>query len=246
VLGRPQIKIPDSEVPIPAAAARRDLHKLLAANVPQFRIPENDMEMVYKGWGALSEAFGPRFVEKSPHHLHEWSALELMLDAERQLPHLDFRYVGLVRNPMDALYSMWNRRRDSMAKYQFHWRIAYDNLSRFQKIAQDRLLVVRYEDLNAASGGVDRLFTFLGVQATDAARKFVHTQSRSKWKSDRWFGLTLDAEAQQLAQYFGYQPEEMENETFALWPAYRSIARLDPRYWAARWRNVRRTLRNVF
>ena len=97
----------------------------------------------------MCRQFGPVFVEKSPHHLHQWAALDLLLEAVRLLPETDFRFVGLVRSPMDVLYSMWRRWRTDPEYFQHHWRLAYENLLRFKQHADGQLLMVRYEDLAA-------------------------------------------------------------------------------------------------
>jgi Sulfotransferase family len=246
VLGKPQHKIPNSEVPIPAKAASKDLLQLLRDNLPGYSPPSDPVEMIFQGWRALCVHYAPIFIEKSPHHLHQWSALELMLEAERRLSEVEFRYIGLVRNPMDALYSMWAKRRDDLASYQAHWGMAYENLLRLRAYASDRLIVVRYEDLVGGAHSMEHLFRFLGQEPKTAARSFFHSHSRQLWRHDRWFGLQLDPQMIQLARQFGYSAEDLHNdEAYRLWPAYQVLSRFDPRFWRARWRQIRRRINNV-
>lgn len=66
ILGRPQLKLPDSEVPIRAHRALRDLQTLIAENSSSIRMPEEAHEFILEGWRALCFAHQPTFVEKSP------------------------------------------------------------------------------------------------------------------------------------------------------------------------------------
>jgi hypothetical protein len=60
-----------------------------------------------------------------------------MMKAAALLPDGDFRFVGLVRNPMDMLYSAWTRWRTQPEDSQHHWRIAHENLERFRRVADE-------------------------------------------------------------------------------------------------------------
>jgi Sulfotransferase family len=241
VLGLPQERIPGSEVPIPPARALSDLKELLTQNIPDFSCPAERRELIFEGWRRLCRQHGPLFVEKSPHHLHQPSALRLMREAERELPEVGFRYVGLVRNPMDALYSMWDRRRDDLVQYQVEWQAAYENLLAMREQVGERMFVVRYEDLSKLEI-VNALFEFIGCTATSEAQSFIHSRSRQKWKSDRWFGLQLAPAVMALAKHRGYQENELHNDTHALWPMLQKLGRYDPRYIQVRWRHTRRWL----
>src|SRR5262245_11548349 len=68
VLGLPQVKLPDSEVPIPRRRAERELRAFLAQNAPGFSIPADPESMIFHGWHELCLRHAPVFVEKSPHH----------------------------------------------------------------------------------------------------------------------------------------------------------------------------------
>ena len=65
VLDRPQVKLLNSEVPIPSKRARSDLVTLLRENLGAYEDPESDDELVFEGWRLLCEAFAPVFLEKS-------------------------------------------------------------------------------------------------------------------------------------------------------------------------------------
>ncbi len=244
ILGRKQLRIPDSEVPIPPQKALHDLRTLLAANLPDFELPSNPEELVFEGWRRLSVRFGPLFVEKSPHHLHQWAALELMIEAVHRLPEIDFRFVGLVRNPMDVLYSMWNLWRADPAKHQHYWRLAYENLRRFEREVASSLLVVRYEDLAAHGSAAGQLLEFLDCPVSNEAKNYIHAKSLQRWKEDRWFGFQVDRDVARLAATFGYTEADLSNQSIPLWVPYRVLASLGPRSLSSRWRALRRYVRN--
>jgi Sulfotransferase family len=244
ILGRKQIRIPDSEVPIAPQMALHDLRALLTANLPGFELPPDSGELIFEGWRQLCVRFGPLFVEKSPHHLHQWAALELLIEAVHRLPEIDFRFVALVRNPMDVLYSMWRLWRADPAKHQHQWRLAYENLRRFQREVASPLLVVRYEDLAAHGNAAGQLIEFLDRPASPAANSYMHAKSLQRWKVDRWFGFQLDGEVERLATSFGYTSADLRNQSFPLWEPYRILSHLGPRSLSRSWRVLRRHVRN--
>jgi hypothetical protein len=244
ILGRTQFRVPGSEVPIPPRKALHETCSLLTANLPHFVPPEDSRELIFGGWHQLCHRFGPVFVEKSPHHLHQWAALDLLLEAVRLSTETDFRFVGLVRNPMDVLYSMWRRWRIDPMCFQHHWRRAYENLLRFEQHAAGRLLIVRYEDLAAHGDAARRLLEFVGQPPVLDAEHFVHKQSLQRWREDSWFGFQLHPQVERLACSFGYGPDDVVNRSYPLWSSYRMVSKLGTRSLLSRWRVLHRRLRN--
>ena len=145
-LGQPQVPFVRSVLPYTQLEGRRLIDELLADNLGE-PFPVEAERDVFEGWRRLCERHGPVLFEKSPHHLHQWSSLELMAQCRDEIPEVEFYYVGLVRNPLDTLYSMWSRWRIRPEQAQYEWLRAYRNLQRFRNLVGDRLLVVRYEDL---------------------------------------------------------------------------------------------------
>jgi hypothetical protein len=244
ILGRDQLRIRGCEVPIPPRTALHDIRSLLTANLPHFALPADSRALIFGGWRHLCYQFGPVFVEKSPHHLHQWAALDLLLEAVRLVPETDFRFVGLVRNPMDVLYSMWRRFRTDPVYFQHHWRRAYENLLRFEQHAAGQLLIVRYEDLAARGEGARHLFEFIGQSPVPDAEYFIHSRSLERWRKDRWFGFQLHPQVERLACSFGYSPGDLVNRSYPFWGLYRMISQLDKTALSDRWRVLGRHLRN--
>jgi len=225
VLGLPQVNMADSEVPIPVRRARREIVEMLTRNLDGgYRAPSNPRELIFGGWDALCSQFAPVFLEKSPHNLHQRSALGLLLECDNALEDVDFHFVGLVRNPMDVLYSMWRRRREIPEVHQHEWREAYENLRWLRDERPDQVSVVRYEDLVDGHESLMPVCAFAGVDVPEPG--YIHGRSIARWRFDGRFGFALDPAVVRLAGEYGYRPEELDNEPGRTWPVYRQLLRL--------------------
>lgn len=225
VLNLKQIKMLDSEVPIPKQKARIDLINLLKENLGSYEIPEDDYKLIFEGWELLCQKFGPVFIEKSPHHLCQWSALGLIAETPKRLPKIDFCIIGLIRNPMDTLYSAWKRWKISPEKCQHEWLLAYRNLIKFKDIYPGNFHIIRYEDMIEDLNCLRPILDFISADMTDNLKSFFHSKSLAKWKEDRLFGFNLAPEIKQFASTYGYRFDEMSNEVSSLWPLYRNASR---------------------
>ena len=96
ILGKPQLKMVDSEVPIECLKAKNDLISLLRDNLNNYTPPDNERELIMQGWRLLCKNHSPIFLEKSPHHLCQWSALELIIEHIREVNDVDFLIIGLI------------------------------------------------------------------------------------------------------------------------------------------------------
>jgi hypothetical protein len=225
VLGFPQLDMLDSEVPIAAGQARAELIALLRDNIDNYEPPGDDRELIFGGWKRLCRQHRPIFLEKSPHHLCQWSALELLLACMREAEDIDFLCIGLIRNPMDTLYSQFRRWRSRPEALQYQWLAAYRNLLRFKELAGDKLIIVRYEDMAASLDCLQPVFAFCQVAATDADRHYFHRKSLLQWTRDPRFGFSLADEVIELAKQYGYREGELRNGKKPLWPLYRETLR---------------------
>jgi hypothetical protein len=224
ILELPQVELTDSEVPIPAARAREELRTFLQRNLGEEPTFDSDEQMIFEGWRRLCHRFGPAFVEKTPHQLHQWSAMGLLRRAINQFPEIEHRAIALIRNPVDAIYSQWARWRALPEVTQFEWMTAYQNMIRAREMLRDKMLEVRYEDLATDELLVDRLGDFIGCRFKNA-KTVLDAQSIARWKADRRFGMSLDPRVREFAMRFGYATEELDTTRRMLWPAYRLIER---------------------
>lgn len=228
MLSLPQAPMLDSEVPLAQGKARVELLKLLRENLPDFVAPADDRERVIDGWRRLCHHYGPIFFEKSPHHLLQWSNLDLIMQAIRELPEIDFLLLGLVRHPMDTAYSQFTRWGTRPEQFQHQWMAAYQNLLRLKEQAGDRLLtIVRYEDVVAGPQALDAAYRFCGVEPPHKNTHGMHDDSVAKWKRDRRFGFVLDPAVAEFARQFGYEIEvpSAPGAQDVRWLAYRERTR---------------------
>ena len=225
ILGMPQRRMVDSEVPIAPDQARRDLRALLVNNVPDARIPINDNDLIFDGWKALCSRYSPLFLEKSPHHLCQWSALQLILRCMEKLDSTDFLLIGLIRNPMDTIYSQYKRWRSRPEAVEKQWRVAYTNLIELKSRLNDQLVIIRYEDITLSLETLQPVLDFCGVPQHMLDKEFFHRHSIQKWRNDNRFGFALAAETVELAQSFGYSLSDLSNNTNLLWPYFRETSR---------------------
>ncbi|MGC1305627.1 MAG: sulfotransferase [Phormidesmis sp.] len=238
VLNLPQQTMLDSEVPIAAAAARQDLIRLLRDNVSDYKLiagtaTEDDREWVFDGWRQLCQQYQPIFLEKSPHHLLQWSALQLIVDCMTRLEgEVDFLLVGLVRNPMDTLHSAFRRWKTPPEKLQYEWLRAYTHLQQLAEQLGPKVVIVRYEDLASSLDPLIPVFDFCGTSPGPAA-ECLNRQSLMKWRQDAYFGFELAPEVRALAQSYGYSDAALANSPRRLWPLYRDGMR--QLYLSLRW-----------
>lgn len=225
VLGLSQLDMPDSEVPLPKAQARRELVELLSTSVDHYTVPVDDFELVFSGWEELCKAYAPAMIEKSPHHLYQKSVLELILEAARRTSTIDFHLVGLVRDPMSTLYSSWSRWRSLPEVQEQIWLTAYQNLLDLKAQVGEMVSIIRYEDLVTNPDVLEPVFNFLGVPAVSLERRSLHNRSLERWKKDTRYGFSPSAELLALAECYGYPRENLSNSTHPLWPAQSQFVR---------------------
>lgn len=243
VLEMPQLDMVDSEVPISRARARADLVTMLEENLDGYTPPADDRELIMGGWERLCERYSPVFLEKSPHHLCQQSALELILQCTRELAEVDFMLLGLVRNPMDTIYSQYRRWKSRPEKVEQQWLVAYRNLLRLRDTAGVPLVIVRYEDMIGSLAPLQPVLDFCGCSQQDLDPGYFHRGSVAKWKRDPLFGFVPSAELVELAGHYGYDSSQLDNTPNRFWPVIREFTRASHRAVAPLKLLVRNTLK---
>ena len=225
VLGYPQQKMVASEVPIPSGRARKELISFLSRNLNSYTIDIRDKQSIFQSWEALTLRYGPVFVEKSPHHLLQTSALKLIHECADYLGDVDFYIVGLIRNPMDVIYSQFRRWGTSPDAVDAQWLAAYKNFRLCAELFEERFKVFRYEDLCSDLKSVEELASFLElVQPAEGGNlQLLDRPSISKWRNDSRYGYTLSNSTELYCSEYGYVAKDFENKRGVLWPVYRFI-----------------------
>jgi hypothetical protein len=147
----------------------------------------------------------------------------LILQAQRELKDVDFLILGLVRNPLDTIYSYFERWKSIPALVEKQWMVSYQNLLSFRDKLPEKTKILRYEDMVSQPKVMEPILQFCGVSLKEEARSYFHTRSVQKWKTDRWFGFALSQECCQLAMRYGYQEEELESQGKFWAPVYHQL-----------------------
>lgn len=195
------------------ANARAYLIDCVTKNVPEFRVPDDDKELVFQGWEALCKKFSkPVFFEKSPQYLANWASLSLLLEW-LDSTEMDVKVIGLTRNPLSVQYSARELFHTNPESRQFGWLDLHKNLLALKTmLPSSSYLQLKYEDIiKKPSEELARTCRFIGVSEVDELCHFVHERSLNKWKSDPEFDMCLDETVKQMARNFGYSDEELDN-----------------------------------
>jgi len=209
LIGRNQLDMVNSEVPICEGRAKKELNELINENIDKsFRV-ENNIQSIIKGWSEICLRYSPVYVEKSPHHLVQWPALELILKCIEELHSIDFLLVGLIRNPIDTIYSQHKRFGSSPRDVEIQWITAYYNLLLLKEMAGDKVLVIKYEDIVDSLKHMSKLFKFCGVDNYIKFEDYLHSDSIGKWRNDLLFNYNLSGSSKYLAKRFGYSNESL-------------------------------------
>lgn len=226
ILGLPQNQMLDSSVPYSPEKSYSDIVNLLKENLGVEQLPDDPKELIFQGWAMLCEQYAPIFLEKSPHHLYQWSSIKLILECiDRYQGKIDFLLIGLVRNPMDTLYSAFRRWKTPPEKCQYEWLTAYRNLQKIKEIMQDKLVILRYEDIVSSVSFMNPVLNFCGVDISEVDDDFLYKKSVPEWKTNKLYGFNLADEVVALAKEYGYTPAELTNEPSIFWPTYRDVSR---------------------
>ncbi len=217
----PLVPMLASSVSLNEKKAVGQLRDFIARNISAKQtLPPESRDAIFDNWRALCQANAPVLLDKSPSCLLQWPVLELLQEAiERLSGEVDFYLLGLVRNPMDVIYSYWKHWQVYPHKKDCEWRQEYSNLLKARELFGDRLHVLRYEDFVQSSESPASLASFLGLPELPGSN-LVHSKSMGMWKKDDFFSYRLSAETMELAMQYGYTKEQLQKpaKNRALWP----------------------------
>ena len=194
--------------------ARIYLESELKGNLPDYEIPKDDKQLVFEGWEALCDRFAqPVFFEKSPQHLAHWAAISLLLEWVQQTKKYKVKIIGLVRNPLAVQYSAFNLFRTLPHQRQYGWLNMHKNLLALKSLLrEEQFKLIRYEDIvDDSETTLKSICDYIGIEYDSSMALKIHGNSKTKWKNDPYFSLTLDPAVIQMANKFGYADTFLEN-----------------------------------
>ncbi len=221
MLGLPQNQMENSEVPMSAQRAEQSLRSFLRQNGLPDDMPLKSESDFFAAFSALVKRLPGHFVEKTPHHLYQPSCIALMerYANQSQSAGIHCHFIGLVRNPIDTLYSSWRRFGVRPSREAKHWLTAYRELRALSERSED-VHIIRYEDLVSGRADLSHL-TSIEPRENEGER-FV-SSSVQKWRSDPKFSYQLSDECRELALDYGYDEEELSNDNCRPWPITNEI-----------------------
>jgi len=197
----------------------------------------------HAGWLELCRSHAPVFLEKSPHHLHSRAALELILEFRLKYSQVQTRFIGLIRNPMDTLYSMYRRWYAIPENRQFEWLRAYRNLEWMKAQVGKDLLTVRYEDLIGNPATLGKICTFCGIEYPRGSDCF-SPEPVHRWKKDPWWGFEPAQKIKRFAGRYYNLCDLVPASSLKLWPVIRLLKKPGYRLLMAR-RNLKKVLKSL-
>lgn len=209
LLGLEQHDMVDSEVPLSREYGKSELIKLLRDNLPGYNPPEDDKELIHEGWSMLCKQYTPVLFEKSPHHLCQSAALDLICEQIKRDRDNEYLIVGLVRNPMDTIYSQYDRWCSPPALVESQWLKAYSNLLELKKKLGSQMITLRYEDIATDNSTVHPIVTFCQDDIKINYAQDIDKKSISRWRNSRTYYHKLSTETLQLALFLGYDEEDI-------------------------------------
>lgn len=210
VLMMPQIDMSKSVVPYSKSKAEASLLKFLSDNLSENIDSDLDKDKIFEFWYQMILKFGPIYVEKSPHHLLQLSALELMLEfKERYCDKVNVQFVGLIRNPLSAVSSEVRRWGFSIEEAVEQWKYTYLNFIFLVKVLNSKdIFFVRFEDLKCNTDAeLNSVLEKAGLSDSAAYDLLENVKSTKSDKSG--FSFILDENAKYLAMKFGYLESEL-------------------------------------
>jgi hypothetical protein len=199
-----------SIVPYPKEIAVNELNKFLYSNLGVNLEGLSKAEAISKYYQLINK-FGPKFIEKSPHHLYNRSNLELIIECYNKLiSEVHFNVIGLIRHPHDVIYSAWKRWGYNCSQFENEWLQSYNNLLWLKE--QIPVTLVKYEDM--VSNRIDFVKTFNLTQSTDEFK--FRDLSIKKWKNDMTYGHQLSTASKNTAAVLGYD-DFVNDYSFIRW-----------------------------
>jgi hypothetical protein len=196
-----------------AKNARTYMTDCIKRNVPEFKIPKDDRDLIFKGWEALCEKFArPFFFEKSPQLLAHWAGLSLLMEWMEGTK-FKVRIIGLTRNPMSVQYSAFQLFHTDPKRRQYGWLEIQKNMLALRSLLlPEDFYHVKYEDVIQQPGKTfAAVCDFIGILKASEMGSQVHSGSLTKWKDDPYFDFQLDPIVKQIAVGFGYSEKELDN-----------------------------------
>jgi hypothetical protein len=210
VLGYPQQRMHRSEVPIKPDAALQSLTDFLSRNNVVLQERNVTKYFFFEAFYSVACNAGTSVIEKSPHHLFNESNLSLIFEFSKYIAdRADVVLIGLVRNPMDTVYSAWKRWNFNTVKFEREWLQSYLNLKQIADERNVSLELLLYEQIVKDPSYLEQLMVNHGFNKLRDSYK-LEARSLGKWMLDNSFHHHLTNDTMKLARTLGYPEESIQ------------------------------------
>jgi hypothetical protein len=189
------------------------MEDFILGNVPTFKVPTENSDLIFQGWEAMCEKCAqPVFFEKSPQIIAHTAALDLLFQWYKQT-NFNVKFIFLVRNPMAIMYSAYKLFYSDPNKRQWGWADLMQNMFQFyDRIGKEDRLWVKYEDMVKEPEMFFRdTLNFIGLTYFDDVGKDAHRKSINKWTSDSNYSFQFNEEILSLVYKLGYSDMDIYN-----------------------------------
>ena len=196
-----------------ARNARTYMIDTIMGNLPDFKPPSDDKDLIFEGWEALCHHYAtPVFFEKSPQVLANWAAVIMLLEWMERTE-FDVRLVGLVRNPLAVQHSAKLLFGSAPHNRQFGWAETHRNLLALrQMLPEDKLLLLRHEDILAdPQAQFADVCRFVGLSTRPEMGSTITSKTQDRWRDDRDYTLYLEPSVRYVARALGYKDAALDN-----------------------------------
>lgn len=212
VLGLPQEKMHRSQIPYSPQRAMDLLQSFLRKNGINAKDTGIQKENFFEYLFLISRRTGWYIIEKSPHHLFNESNLDLIREFRDYISgRADVYLIGLVRNPLDTIYSAWTRWGFNCRDFEYEWQKSYANLWKLKEGNTVPVTIFRYEDIVVNAMELESLISGHVGLVRNADSFVFTTKSLYRWKNNGNFCHQLREETKALARLYGYTADVLEN-----------------------------------
>ena len=193
--------------------ARKYMEDCVLGNVPIFKVPTGNRDLIFQGWEALCEKYTqPVFFEKSPQIIAHTAALDLLFEWYEQT-NFNVKFIFLIRNPMAIMYSAYQLFYTKPQKRQWGWMDLMQNMHEFYgKISETDKIWVRYEDMvDQPTVFFENIQNFIGIPVNLELGSGAHRESKKKWVDDINYDFQFDPKIKPFIKQLGYSQEDIYN-----------------------------------
>ncbi|MBA4058619.1 MAG: hypothetical protein C0490_28140, partial [Marivirga sp.] len=188
VLGLPQEPMHRSQIPYSPQRSNELLDSFLQKNGMVKKDRTITKEEYFEYFFLISQRTGLHIIEKSPHHLYNESNIQLIREFSEYInDRAEVYLIGLIRNPLDTIYSAWTRWGFNCRAFEREWHKSYMNLRQVGEASNMSLTIFRYEEIVSNAADLDSFISDrIGIPKQESSFSLT-SGSLYRWKNNKRF-----------------------------------------------------------